>query len=156
MSKNLDAGQLDDQKGRWITNVALAKLVAPHVTSGGELAKIDIANRAQILNEYLAAIQKTWPVEWDDRTNYNLSQPLGFEMLLRALPRVMFRVQLADGKAFTAKNFAKQLDPLRGATLDIAGLGKITLDWVKGTMGFFASAAARKALGDAILDVLAP
>lgn len=144
----------DDQTDTWIRNVGLKRWLAPHVTSGGKLASKSVPDKAQIIKEYLKAIRQTWPVAWDDRKNYNLTSPIGFEMLLSVFPNVLHRVDLNAGKQYTAANIAKQMEVLREVTIEMPDGGKLDLDWLRGTMGAFASAGTRVVLTRRLTDVL--
>lgn len=55
--------RLEKDKG-WVKNTALKKWLSPHLTTGGALATKTVAEKSQIVKEYLCAVKDTWPTEF--------------------------------------------------------------------------------------------
>lgn len=134
---------MDTDKRIWVRNAALKQWLSPHLTTGGELATRPAAEQAQVMKEYFRAVSQSWPDAWGDTRNYNLCRPLGLETMLGVFGPIKHRVDLNAGRQYTAENFRSQMDPLRTASIDFPGGGKLALDWKRGPMGFLANRAAR-------------
>jgi DGQHR domain-containing protein len=129
----------DTDTGTWVTNYALKQWLSPHLTSGGVLATKTVAERATIIKAFLTAVSHLWPDAWGNLKDYNLSRPIGLEIILATFSDVKHRCDLNCGRQYTAANFKSQLEPVRDASIDLPGGGKFTLDWQRGTMATLAS-----------------
>jgi hypothetical protein len=145
---------MDTDRGRWIKNTALKQWLSPHLTPGGVLASRSVAEKAQIMKEYFRAISRMWPDAWGDNSKFNLSRPLGFEIMLSVFATVKQRCDLDCGRQFIADTFSSQREPLRGATIDLPGGGMLTLDWQRGPMGILSNRAARTLITRSLVDML--
>jgi DGQHR domain-containing protein len=145
---------MDTDKGMWIKNSALKKWLSPHLTSGGVLATKHTAEKAVIVKNYFRAIAQLWPEAWGDRKGHNLCLPIGFEILLSIFGAAKQRCDLNCGKQYTADNFAKQLEPLRDAMIDVPQIGTFKLDWERGSMGFLSNRAGRSLITRQLNDLL--
>ena len=124
---------MDGQKGRWITNAALNRLMAPHIT--GKEAVLSAKNEAQrvaILKAYFTAVAQIWPAAWGNTKDFNLCSTLGFELILGIFGKAKYRCDLIRGKQYAVEDFVAVLQPLIDAEIDGPGGGKIRLDWIKG------------------------
>jgi DGQHR domain-containing protein len=145
---------MDADKGTWVTNAALKQWLSPHLTSGGVLATKTIAERAHVIKAYLTAVSKLWPEAWGDVTKYNLSRPMGLEVMLALFADVKHRCDLNCGKQYTADNFRSQMEPLRDVVVDLPGGGKFKLDWQRGSMATLSGGAGKTLITRQLKDVL--
>ncbi len=132
----------DGQSGTWVTNDLLKRCLAPYTESGGPLYSRSVASQAKVIKEYLKAVARTWPAAWGNNKEYLLTRPVGIEIMLGILERVMHRCVLNEGSQYTADTFSRQLLVLRDFKLQsIEGI-TLPLDWVRGShMGRLSSGA---------------
>jgi len=145
---------MDADRGCWIKNAAIKKWLSPHLTSGGTLGTRTVAEQAEIVKAYLTAVSKLWPEAWGDVRKFNLSRPIGLEIILTVFPEALHRCDLNCGRQYTAKNFESQLEPLRRATIDLPGGGEFTLDWQRGTMGTLSGKPGKRLVVRQLKDIL--
>ncbi len=122
---------LDTDKGTWIKNSAMRRLIAPHL-EGGVLAAKTSAQRTQIFKNFFNAVKGTWPDAWGDNRKFNLCKTLGFEIMLGVFPAVIRRCDLNTGASYTAENMLRMMEPLGHATIEMPGGSKMQLDWLRG------------------------
>lgn len=145
---------LDNDKGTWVKNIGLKKLLAPHLMSGGVIARKTPAEQAKILKEYFRAVSRVWPEAWGDVKKYNLNKPIGFELITGVFPAVKHRVDLNEGRQYVSKAFETQLAPLKTAAIEFPGVGGIELNWLRGPMGFLSNRATRTIMVRQLSDTL--
>ena len=145
---------LDTDRGTWVKNAAMKKWLSPHLTSGGVLATKTVAEQAQIIKNYFGAVAQLWPDAWGDTGKFNLSRPIGLEILLSIFAPVKHRCDLNAGRQYSVENFLPQMSPLRGAVIELPGGGKLELDWQRGTMGFLSNRASRTMIARQLSDML--
>ena len=145
---------MDSDAGTWVTNYAMKQWLSPHLTSGGVLATKNVAEQATIIKAYLSAVSSLWPDAWGNLKDYNLSRPIGLEVMLTIFSEVKHRCDLNRGKQYTAENFKSQLEPIREASIDLPGGGKFTLDWERGTMGTLSGRTGKTLITHQLKDML--
>jgi DGQHR domain-containing protein len=145
---------MDTDKGTWITNAALKKWLSPHLGSGGVLASKRVPEQASIMKSYFRGIAQLWPTAWGNHQKYNLSRPIGFEIMLGVFPAVKHRCDLNCGRVYTAENFYSQMEPLVEAEISLPGGGKLTLDWQRGVMGMLSNRPSRTLITRQMTDLL--
>jgi DGQHR domain-containing protein len=136
---------LDDESGTWVKNTAMKRWLAPHTQSGGILATKNPSEQAKIFKEFFKAIQGTWPTAWGDQ-KHALTKPFGIEVMCGVFPAVKTRVDLNNGRQYTAETFAKALEPLKTMGIKVPGAGDdaaIPLTWASGPLGPLSNAAGR-------------
>ena len=144
---------LENDKG-WVKNTAFKKWLSPHLTPGGSLATKTIAEQTLIMKEYLGAIKALWPEAWGANKEYTLTRAFGFEIMFGVFPAAQLRCDLNKGRQYTSENFASQMKPLKGASIDLPGGGAIRMDWSK-AMGVINSSKARTLIIKQMRDILA-
>lgn len=143
-----------DDRGKWVKNTAMKKWLSPHLTTGGVLSTKSISERAQIIKEFFKGVQRTWPVEWEDRKSYSLTKPIGIEIILGIFPSVKHRCDLNCGKQYSAETFSKQMSPLVNAEIELPIGGTFLVDWRRGPMGVLSNAATRSHITKRLRDKL--
>jgi len=136
---------MDQDKGTWIKNSAMNRLISPHL-EGGVLAGKNSAQRTQIFKNYFSAIKATWPEAWGDNRKYNLCKTVGFEIMLGVFPFVIRRCDLNMGASYTADNMVKMMEPLSYASIEMPGGNRMQLDWLRGGQMAVIGNAATKAI----------
>jgi hypothetical protein len=147
---------LDDETGTWVKNTAMKRWLAPHTQSGGALATKTPSEQAKIFKEYFKAIRDTWPEAWGD-PKHALTKPFGIEVMSAVFAAIKQRVDLNDGRQYTATNFAKGLAPLKSMRVKIPGAGDdagIPLTWASGPLGPLSNAAGRSLISRQMRDCL--
>lgn len=145
---------MDGTEGTWVKSTAMKTWLSALLSSGGVLATKSVAEQAEIIKQYVRAIGETWPDAWGDVKNYNLSKPLGIEIMLGLFPAILHRVDLNKGRQYTAENFVSQMTPLIGAELELPGGGRLPVDWMRGSMGIMASGAMRTLMSRQLADLI--
>lgn len=143
---------LEKDKG-WIKNTAMKKWLSPHLTTGGVVGTKTVAERSQIVKEYLSAIRKTWPEQWGQNKDFTLTAAFGFEIMFSLFAAVKHRVDMNNGRQYTSDNFALQMEPLKTATIELPGGGEIQLDWSK-KMGVINNSRTRNLISKQLRDIL--
>ena len=145
---------LDGDRDTWVKNTAMKLWLSPHLTSGGVLAAKSVAEKAQIMKDFFRAVAELWPDAWGKLNKYNLSRPLGFEIMSNIFPAVKHRVDLNKGRQYTTDNFVSQMQPLLNAKLELPGLGALDIDWLRGSMVILANRATRTVMIRQLSDAL--
>ena len=144
---------MDDERGSWVTNSNMKKLLAPHTESGGVLHGKPPAVQTQIIKEYLKGVKAVWPEAWGNNKDYTLTKSIGMSIILGIFGLVKHRVDLNAGKQYIAQNFKEQLEVLNGAEIEIPG-GSIPLTWESGPFGTLSNAAGRAYLTKQLKNLL--
>jgi DGQHR domain-containing protein len=148
---------LDDEKNTWVKNTAMKKWLGPHVQSGGVLANKTPGDQAQILKEYFKGAEALWPDAWGNNKKYALTKPFGLEIMASIFRDVKHRVDLNQGRIYTADSFRRALEPLSAMAIQIPGAGagaSIPLSWESGNLGPLSNAAGRALIRKQMIDVL--
>ncbi|HKP54622.1 MAG TPA: DGQHR domain-containing protein [Chloroflexia bacterium] len=126
-----------DEKGMWVTNKHMKMCLAPYVEGGGSLYTYGqtVADRAQVIKEYLVGVRQVWPDAWGDNTNYMLTRPMGIELIMSVFDVVKHRCDLNHGRQYTAEAFAQSLEPLTRCEIQLPGSGRVPLTWERGPVG---------------------
>jgi DGQHR domain-containing protein len=144
---------LEKDKG-WAKNTAFKKWLSPHLNPGGSLSIKTIAERTQIIKDYLTAIKNLWPEAWGDNKDYTLTKAFGFEIMFGVFPAAKLRCDLNNGRQYTADNFKTQMEPLTTANMELPGGGTIRLDWSR-KMGVINNSKTRTLITKQMRDILA-
>jgi|SRR2546422_2805556 len=145
----------DDDRGAWLRNAHVKRLIAPHVESGGVLHGKTAAQQATILKEYLKGIAKLYPEAWGNNKEFLLTKPFGIETFLGIFGAAKHRVDLNEGRQYKAECFLRQLQPLTDAVISIPGGGKLKLDWkVGGPFGALSNKVGRGLVRKEIQNIL--
>ena len=133
----------DTDHGTWVKNKKVKDFLAPHTETGGILHGKTASQQATIFVEYLKALRGTWPDAWGNNKDFMLTKPMGLEIMFSVFGNAKHRVDLNEGRQYTAKAFENQLSVLKGQALALPGGGSIDLDWQAGKLGALSNRVGR-------------
>lgn len=147
---------LDDQKGDWVKNTAMAKWIGGHTKPGGALSSKSPGDQAAVFKEYFKAVKATWPAAWGNTKEFALTKPFGLEIICGIFRAAKHRVDLNAGRQYTQANFAEQLAVLKGAELRPFATADVSmpLTWEVGPMGPLSNASGRSLIIKQLVDTL--
>ncbi|HQF12003.1 MAG TPA: DGQHR domain-containing protein [Paludibacteraceae bacterium] len=107
------------EKGKWIKTNQLLPVLKVLMSPGGRLYDKNMAERQQILKDYLSAIASVFSDAWQDdkKTNFAITQTASLQIVFSLLTDVMVRCDFYEGFQYNKATMTNQIEPLKELSL---------------------------------------